>query len=287
MKRTLLLTAVFFTAGLAADAQQTVRNESFVLHFSSAGIISLKQSRDASGTEFIRDGRTLGHIRLRYRMADQKWQTFATEDLSGERSINEGAAAAAPQLLVVYNGSGWYDYYADLELTERFRLEGDALNWTLHLRNVTDKPLEIADFELPLPFPVLEDKAAASSPGLIMESAVGGPPSSIRWKRADGRGAGLVMTPMETCPPYEPAQHERNFSPARLEWVERKDGIETVYLHSASRGASAQEKAGGGQGPHTSLVLTPKFTPGDEITYVLKFVWADSPGPAAGQKKLP
>jgi hypothetical protein len=94
------------------------------------------------------------------------------------------------------------------------------------------------------------------------------------------------MTPMETCPPYEPAQHERNFSPARLECVERKDGIETVYLHSASRGASAQEKAGGRQGPHTSLVLTPKFTPGDEVTYVLKFVWADSSGPAAGKNFL-
>ncbi len=284
MKRALLLTAVILVTGLEADARQAVENESFDLRFSSAGIISLKQHGDDGQTEFIQPGRTLGPIRLRYRMADQKWQTFVTETLSDERSINEAATAAAPQLLIVYNGSGWYDYFADLEFTERFRLEGDSLIWTLHLRNVTDKPLEVSDFELPLPFLVRKDGTAVSGSGLILEPSGGGPHSSIQWKRADGRGDDLMMTPVETCPLFEPAQHERNFVAAQLEWVERKDGVASVYLHSPSRGVLALDrKAGNGQKPRTSVLLTPKFTPDDEITYVLKFVWKGSPAPASNE----
>lgn len=53
---------------------------------------------------------------------------------------------------MVYNESGWNDYYADIELTQRFRVEGNALYWTIHPRNLTHKPLLLGDVILSLPF---------------------------------------------------------------------------------------------------------------------------------------
>jgi hypothetical protein len=258
---------LFLLAGGRAFAQETIANDDFNLRLNSAGITSLKNARDQEDVEFIRDGGTLGHVQVRYRMEEGPWLDFKTESLSDRRTINLAAGEAAPQVLMVYNGSGWYDYDADLELTERFRLDGDALIWTLHFRNVTDKPVEIAEFALPLPFDVRDGGR------IVMDSEIAGMESRISWTPAERKGQVLIMTSLDRCPLYEPAQHERNFEKAGLEERGTENGVSVVYLHSAGQSVPGGKSSAGAPPARTRLLLTPKFTPGDEITYAFEFRW--------------
>ena len=254
--------------GLTLSGREMITNERFALETSTAGITSLKSGGERAGMEYLRRGTTLGHVRLRYRMVEGNWLEFDTASLSGKRAVNRAAAAAAPQILIVYNGSGWYDYFAELELTERFRLDGDSLIWTLHFRNVTDKPIEIAEFALPIPFDVREEGAPSGTAGagLAVKAVLAGTKSSVSWARPDGVFPDLVMTPVDRCPSFEPAQHERNFAAAEIVDFRTENGIPTAYIHAP--GQSSSGNRGG-----APLKLWPKFTPDDEITYVFKFRW--------------
>lgn len=259
---------LFVLACGRAFAQETIANDHFILRLNSAGIASLKNVRGPEDVEFIRDGGTLGHVRVRYRMEEGPWLDFKTESLSDRRTINLAAGAAAPQILMVYNGSGWYDYDAELELTERFRLDGDALIWTLHFRNVTDKPVEIAEFALPLPFDVRD-----GGEGIVMDAKIAGMGSRISWTPADRKGQALILTSLDSCPLYEPAQHERNFKKAGLEEIRTENGVPVVYVHSGGKTAPGGKSSAEAPPTHTRLLLSPKFTPEDEITYVFEFRW--------------
>ena len=249
--------------GAPAAAQESVANKYFSLQFNSAGVTSLKRSPLTIAKDFILQDKTLGDIIVRYRMGDQAWQDFITAEMVETRTIKQGAQQAASQQIIVYNGSGWYDYYADLELTTRLRLEGDALFWTLHFRNVTHKPVEIGNFLLPLPFD--------SHKSLKMKSFIAGHGSYLTWSPNQAEEPVLVMTPVEKCPLFEPAQTERNFAPVSLEYLDEKG----VYIHSLLLGDNNAAQNRKGNLPQTSHILTPKFTPGDEITYAFKFRWAD------------
>jgi hypothetical protein len=261
----ILLTAAAaaFLIGDPQEMQNRAGNDHFDLLFGSAGVTSLKRSQRSGETDFLSPGRTLGDIVLRYRMLDLEWQDFVTGQMAETRTFKQGGEASGGQRIIVYNGSGWYDYYASLEFTSRLRLEGKVLYWTLHLRNVTHKPVEIGNFYLPLPF---------GTDGSLKRNAVlAGHSSSVTWSPAQGAGPHLVMTPIATCPLFEPAQTERNFAAVGLERAD--DG--GVYIHAA-----LVEQPGSGDGAvrypqGTSYRLTPKFTPGDEITYGFKFQWAD------------
>jgi len=252
-------------------AQESFINDSFTLRFEAAGIVSLQRTREAGAVEYIQPGETLGHVLARYKMLDNRRQEFQTRKLASALTVKQGSEGGGSQHLIVYNGAGWYDYFADLELTERFRLEGDVLYWTIHFRNLTHKPIEIGDFILPLSF---RDGSApggargkAESPALVKRGEVRGPRSYLTWSRPDAKGPVLVMTPLIRCPLFEPAQTERNFRPVEPEYQDAGG----LYLHSAWAATGLPKDAGG---RHTSWKLTPKFTPGDEITYGFKFRWA-------------
>lgn len=267
----LVLTLSLFSPLSAAG--EAALNHHFKLEFDHAGITSLKCTYDGLGTEHIAAGKTLGHIKARYRMGSGEWQDFVTQKMRDEWTVNQGAEDGAPQRLVVYNGSGWYDYYADLELTERFRLEDDVLFWTMHLRNLTHKPIDIADLILPLPFNQ-ENRGPGdrTTPGrLILRQFIWDHGAYLYLKREDGQGPCLLMTPVEKCPYFEPAQTERNFKPSKLEYAD----AEGVYIFSAGQASGLPQRGIPAFPTHTSLKLTPKFTPGDEITYGFKFRWAE------------
>jgi len=258
-----VLTALAVSASTAAF-QDRATNDHFELRFGPAGISSLKRSPMRSIEDLISPGGNLGDIVLKYRMLDQEWQDFVTARMADARTIKQAGGISANERIILYNGSGWYDYFADLEFTCRFRLEGDTLYWTLHLRNVTHKPVEIGSFYLPLPF----SAGAARDSG----SLIAGNGSFLIFERNKDQTEYLVMTPIEECPLFEPAQTERNFAPVALE---DEDGG-GIFIHSARAEAGALKSHEEGNLPRTHHLLTPKFTPGDELTYGFKFRWADS-----------
>ena len=246
----------------------------FILRFDPAGISSLKRANDKHDTEYIRKGETLGHVVVRYRMPEGTWQAFFTKEAdAARRRVRISPGSDTPQQYVVYNESGWDDYFADLEFHERFRVEGDALYWTLHFRNLTHKPLELGDIVLPLPFNSQPrwDKTIMYTQRVVPHRFISGHGSFLYWMRPNSEGPYLVMIPVAECPLFESSTNERNFKPVKLEYFDRNG----VYIHSAVSLPTAIAKGGSWRQSPTSATLTPKYSPDDELTYVFKFRWAD------------
>ena len=277
MKRLRFLTVVFFPVALISGSwalcQENAPGHHFRLRFNEAGITSLKRMNDAHDTEYIAEDQVLGHISIRYRMLKAGWQEFSTRAVTDERRrVRSSPDEDAPRHLVGYNESGWDDYFADLEVLEGFRVEGDALYWTLHFRNLTHKPLELGDIILPLPFnsEARWDKTVMYTRRVTPHRWISGHGSFLFWMRPNSEGPYLVMIPVQECPLFESARNERNFKPAQLEFFQRN----SVYIHSAAQGEEDRARGGNWRQPQTSVVLTPKYSPGDELTYMLKFRWA-------------
>lgn len=237
-------------------AAQTAGSGQFRLRFDNAGIASLKRAGDPAGAERIANGRSLGHLVIRYRMGSSGVREFSTANPEDKRADPTGGAG---ERILVYNESGWNDDFADLEVTERFRLEGDALYWTVHLRNLTHKPIELGDVLL------------ATAIGGTMERYMVGHEWYPYWTRSEPRAPYLLMMPVTVCPLFEPSNHERNFTTARFEHADAAG----LYIHSAFTAPSQF---------NTSGRLTPKFSPDDEVTWVFKFCWVADP--TALQKAL-
>jgi len=248
----------------------------FRLQFDQAGITSLKYAGDQFDTDYIADEATLGHVRVRYKMGENEWRQFSTQDPQNkvEQSPDLRARKALQQLNVIYNPQQWIrnEYYADLELTTRFRSEADALYWTIFLRNPTHKPIVLGDVFLPLPFNTAKrwDKTISYEQRVVQHQYISGHGSFLYWMRPNGVGPYLVMTPLVNCPLFEPTRSEMNFAPAKLEYAERGG----VYILSGRRGEEDKARGGNWRQPQTTHTLTPANSQRDGITYGFKFRWA-------------
>ncbi|MGH9814565.1 MAG: DUF5695 domain-containing protein [Candidatus Acidiferrales bacterium] len=248
----------------------------FRIAFDKAGITSLKHAGDQFDTDYIADEGTLGHVRVRYKLSENEWREFSTQDPKNkvEHLPDARSRKALQQLNVIYNPQRWIrnEYYADLELTERFRAEADALYWTIFLRNPTHKPIVLGDVFLPLPFNTSKrwDKTISYEQRVVQHQYISGHGSFLYWMRPNGAGPYLVMTPVAVCPLFEPTRSEMNFAPAKLEYGERGG----VYILSGRRGEEDKARGGTWRQPQTTHTLTPTNSQRDGITFAFKFRWA-------------
>jgi hypothetical protein len=269
-----LICAVVFSA--VAPAQQAGPLPQFRIQFDTAGITSLKFEGDKYDTDYIADEATLGHVHIRYKMDEMEWRNFSTEDSGNhyERLPDSRSRRALQQLNVIYNPQAWIrnEYYADLEVTERFRVEADALYWTIFIRNPTHKPIVLGDVFLPLPFNTSKrwDKEITYTQRVVQHQYISGHGSFLYWMRPNGEGPYLVMTPVSTCPLFEPTRSEMNFAPAQLEYADRSG----VYILSGHKGEEDKARGGNWRQPQTMHTLTPTNSQRDGITYAFKFRWA-------------
>lgn len=248
----------------------------FRLQFDKAGITSLKYTGDQFDTDYISDEATLGHVRVRYKMGENEWRQFSTQDAKNkvEQLPEMRSRKALQQLNVIYNPQQWIrnEYYADLELTTRFRAEADALYWTIFLRNPTHKPIVLGDVFLALPFNTAKrwDKTISYEQRVVQHQYISGHGSFLYWMRPNGAGPYLVMTPLAVCPLFEPTRSEMNFAPAKLEYAERGG----VYVLSGRQGEEDKARGGTWRQPQTTHTLTPTNSQRDGITFAFKFRWA-------------
>ena len=262
--------ALMYGAEARASAPQ------FHVQFDRAGITSLKFVGDKFDTDYIADESTLGHVRIRYKMGGNEWREFSTADESNkyERLRDSRSQRALQQLSIVYNPQSWIknEYYADLELTERFRVEADAIYWTIFIRNPTHKPIELGDVFLPLPFNTSKrwDKDITYNQRLVQHQYISGHGSFLYWMRPNGVGPFLVMTPVAKCPLFEPTRSEMNFAPGKLEYGDRGG----VYILSGKKGEEDKARGGTWRQPQTTVMLWPTNSEHDGITYAFKFRWA-------------
>jgi hypothetical protein len=154
---------------------------------------------------------------------------------------------------------------ADLDATQTFALEGDALTWTIALANTSGRPLEIGD--LAVPFNLAERTGARGdiyTRKLLRHSFVSGHGSWIYWQRSNGEGPYLVMTPTGRAK-FE--FQDTNGTAAGI-------GGFTPYVHAKVAAAAAIAAGGDWRLPVTSLTLAPKGSAGSTTTYTFRFRWA-------------
>jgi hypothetical protein len=272
--RALILISLFGAApGL--QAQDALSNDHFLLRFNAAGIAGLKRAGDAFDTEYVARGRTLGSVLVRYRMDKGLWQEVSSATMADRRADDASAADRGVQRLFsfldkyyLFEGD-FNDHFADLEMTVRYRIEGDAFFWTIRLRNLSGQPLTIGDLALPLPMNTAPwwDKTEMYTKRLIPHSFVAGHGSFVFWMRPNGVGPFLVMTPLSQRPAFETAA---GFAPAKLEFQDDKG----VYIHALAAGQEAREAGGNWRQSLTALTLAPQSRPGSEAAYGFKFRWA-------------
>ena len=264
-----VLTAVLLLCGAGFLSGQDPSSPGvFLLKFDPAGISSLKYAGDKFDTDYIAAGAVLGHVRARYKMGETEWREFSTADPKNKAVPLEDGHG------VVYNPQSWIrnEYYADLEMTERFHVEPGAVIWTVFFRNPTHKPITLGDVYLPLPFNTDKrwDKTISTTLRVVRHAYVSGHGSFLYWMRPNGEGPFLVMTPVSVCPLAEPTRSEMNFAPAKLE----SSDWGGVYIHSALKGEEDRAKGGTWRQPQTSVTLTPTNSQRDGVTYAFKFRWA-------------
>ena len=151
----------------------------------------------------------------------------------------------------------------DLQASETFEPSGDALVWTITLRNPTDHPVEIGDLSIGLPMNrhYVGDKTETYTKRVIQHGSIAGDGSYIYWMRTNAEGPYLVMVPQPGT---------------SLEYFEELPAtrIYNAYIHAAASMADLKAKGGNWRLPATHLVLAPKGQAGDSKTYSFRFRWA-------------
>ena len=99
----------------------------FILNETANGLSSLKRKGDPYQSEFIRPGKCLGLVKLKYKQKDN-WI-----DLSNE-------------------GMPLYSHDKNLCLQSTFENKGTSFDWNITLKNTSDSELEIGSLELPFEF---------------------------------------------------------------------------------------------------------------------------------------
>lgn len=150
----------------------------------------------------------------------------------------------------------------EIEPTETFRLQANALVWTIKLRNQSSSRMEVGDLAIPLPFNTnyVWDKTVTYTKRLIRHSFVGGNGSYIFWMRPNAEGPYLVMVPQNNT---------------ALEYFDQIPNQPfTAYIHSSASQAELAAQKGNWRLPGTKQILAPKGQPGDSATCQFKFSWA-------------
>ncbi len=168
----------------------------------------------------------------------------------------------------------------DIRAEESFKLNGNYLDWTLIVANLTAEPIEIGDLALPLSMAegTPAGRGQIYTQKLIRHSFIAGNGSWVFWQRANAEGPFLVMAPQgDTRIEYtgSVAVAAASGTPGG-----GRGGGFTPFIHSAVSSVGpieAGKKAGREQPwrlPITSLKLAPKGSKGDSVTYSFKFTWA-------------
>jgi len=266
---------VLLAAGLSAQpAPHTSSNAHFTLQFNSRGLSSLKRTQDAFDTDYLAKGATFGDVFFRYKMDRGRWQDASAMRAADRRAPTGPPSGVSREFVFVdryylYHGD-FNDHYGDLELTSEFRLEGQALIWTIRLKNQADRPIEVGDLGVRLPFNTEGrwDWEETTTHRVIRHRFVSGNNSFVFWTRPNSVGPFLVMTPLAESPS---GQSRKAFRATRLEYTDEAG----VYIHSTAAGADVKRLGGNWRQPHTSLTLGPAGSPEAEAAYGFRFRWAD------------
>ncbi len=140
----------------------------------------------------------------------------------------------------------------------------NALLWTVSVENLTDRPLEIADLGLPLPFNTQYgwNKDETYNLRVIRHFLVAGHGSFVFCQRTNAEPPYLLMIPT---------------GQASFEYFDDGGGrgILCPYLHASWAFEQVKKEGGRWRFQTTSVKLRPHGQTGDRLSYTFKFMWAE------------
>ncbi|MBV9179899.1 MAG: hypothetical protein JO356_01190, partial [Acidobacteria bacterium] len=190
------------------------------------------------------------------------FDTVTTESLRLVVQLPPGASSGIYEWRVNTQQGKQVEHASEITLTGSFRLEGDALIWTLDARNQSSRAIEIGDLGIGLPFNTqyVPDKTETYTRRLIRHSFIGGDGSYIFWMRPNAIGPYLLMIP-------EKGTHLEYFDQA-------EDQSFTAYVHSLGRRTPLEANGVKWRLPASRVILAPKGSASDCVTYGFRFRWA-------------
>jgi len=151
-----------------------------------------------------------------------------------------------------------------------FELKGDQLVWTISVKNMSDKPLEVADIGIPLPFNTQYgwDKTITYNLRVIRHFLIAGNGSFVFCMRTNGEPPYLLLVPDEKT-------HLEYFDSGSGGMRGGRGRTFTAYIHSKEAIMPMKQLGGNWRQKNTSVTLAPKGKKGDSVQYSFKFLWAD------------
>ncbi|HTE45029.1 MAG TPA: hypothetical protein VK636_07280, partial [Gemmatimonadaceae bacterium] len=241
----------------ATSTAGTLEKGDFRFAYDERGISLLANAHDPFGATLTagsppsgRGGRggapslapTLG-LTLGYRAgADAEWTTVATRSPTWNASPERG--------VVTYTNA---PTGAPVKITETYRIDGNALDWTIDLESISAKPVRIGDLSINIPAagPTGESPQQIFERGFLRQQFVSGSGSFFYYVRASGAPPFLLVT-------VRPGTKLEYFTGGGR-------GGGQVFVHSARTGGG--ETRGTWRQAHTALDLSPAGRPGSRASY--------------------
>ncbi len=231
-----------------------VKNDRFVLQFTSQGISSLQKTADIYPTDYVQKDKVFGQLLLRYSYADGSLDSLKTSLQKRFLTVLKKGEENQVRYAVNNDTSG-------IKLVETYTLTEEALTWDINLKNSTNRPISVEDMIVPFFY---NNQGGENSEEIFEEQVIkhhfiSGDNSFIFWQRPSGLGPYLVMTPLEdTSLEY--------FSTSA---VGIQPGAFQVFIHSAAlRNKDSKEDW---RLPHTAATINKD----EELNYGFKFRWAE------------
>lgn len=272
----LLMPCLLITDGSTTYAADMSNNE-FTMQVDNAtgGVYILKKTNDAHDTNYvvnptsnssfnIDDSRWVGDLTFKYRLNGGAWIDNVTSLSDDVRSVTQ----SGNQITVSYLNNSANQYgIKNMQLTEKYSLNANYMQWDITVKNTSGQSMEIGDLGVPLLFNQFwnSTQEVSYTQRVLRHSFVGKNGSYIVWERPNGTGPYLIMVPMNGTSLEFKDLARRNEGPFALN-EPKFEGLPTFFIHSSW---ISQNRAGAYL-PATSLTLANNASK----TYSFKFRWA-------------
>lgn len=203
-----------------------------------------------------------------------KARTDCGDWISSDTSTSEARDISRGEnsVTVSYKGGEFGNGVQNVQLAEEYKLNGDALEWSISVTNPTSSKLEVGDLGISMPFneywtPAYNGEELYDT-RVLAHSFVGRDSSYIYATRPSGQGKMLLLSPdPSTGAGFEYRDNWRNNNGHYGSlWAQDNGGwhggLNVYYIHS-----NVIKSTGSGYIGSTSLMLTP----GETKTYTFRF----------------
>lgn len=237
----------------------------FDIRLKDGAVTSLKYTQDNYDTDYIWQGKSFGDIFITYRESGSGWIKVNTAELDKDGNSTYCSHKALMEYGVHFQPDK--DLLQHISINITYKLQGNALYYTIGIFNNYGHEIEIGDISIPFPMNSSFQWGKKPTESVLRHSFVSGNDSYIFWGRCNGQGPYLLMTPVGQAKlEYYDMYNEKG--------KENERDCYRAYIHSAAQGEIAYQKGCRWRQPNTYAVLKPKGSEGDSLCYTFKFQWA-------------